>query len=277
MISRIIGAYFSPLRDPYYKDWVFYVFLFFTIPGILSNSELGLTSIIASIPIALGVNWFIFIFGLSWIRSFGLNKYTIGISPKYKSASSLNFPILDQFNKKVNYKDMQELITKFSLKPGERMDMFSSGITGSELDHPDFKNWVESTFIWDMMFKPGALTPMLFGPVWFSCAEVKQKVPANLCLMTTGEIAITWRKRTNSNLDYWLTNINEISNFTLVDEFSMSLEVRTVNRVIGKISGIRKSEVGRIELRIGNDGHANRRSITAFFSFIDHLLSTRGK
>lgn len=277
MISRIIGAYFSPLRDPYYKDWVFYVFLFFTIPGILSNSELGLTSIIASIPIALGVNWFIFIFGLSWIRSFGLNKYTIGISPKYKSASSLNFPILDQFNKKVHYKDMQELITKFSLKPGERMDMFSSGITGSELDHPDFKNWVESTFIWDMMFKPGALTPMLFGPVWFSCAEVKQKVPANLCLMTTGEIAITWRKRTNSNLDYWLTNINEISNFTLVDEFSMSLEVRTVNRVIGKISGIRKSEVGRIELRIGNDGHANRRSITAFFSFIDHLLSTRGK
>lgn len=277
MISRIIGAYFSPLRDPYYKDWVFYVFLFFTIPGILSNSELGLTSIIASIPIALGVNWFIFIFGLSWIRSFGLNKYTIGISPKYKSASSLNFPILDQFNKKVNYKDMQELITKFGLKPGERMDMFSSGITGSELDHPDFKNWVESTFIWDMMFKPGALTPMLFGPVWFSCAEVKQKVPANLCLMTTGEIAITWRKRTNSNLDYWLTNINEISNFTLIDEFSMRLEVRTVNRVIGKISGIRKSEVGRIELRIGNDGHANRRSITAFFSFIDNLLSTRGK
>ena len=277
MISRIIGAYFSPLRDPYYKDWVFYVFLFFTIPGILSNSELGLTSIIASIPIALGVNWFIFIFGLSWIRSFGLNKYTIGISPKYKSASSLNFPILDQSNKKVTYKDMQELITKFSLKPGERMDMFSSGITGSELDHPDFKNWVESTFIWDMMFKTGALTPMVFGPVWFSCAEVKQKVPANLCLMTTGEIAITWRKRTNSNLDYWLTNINEISNFTLVDEFSMSLEVRTVNRVIGKISGIRKSEVGRIELRIGNDGHANRRSITAFFSFIDHLLSTRGK
>ena len=223
------------------------------------------------------MNWFIFIFGLSWIRSFGLNKYTIGISPKYKSDSSLNFPILDQFNKKVNYKDMQELITKFGLKPGERMDMFSSGITGSELDHPDFKNWVESTFIWDMMFKPGALTPMLFGPVWFSCAEVKQKVPANLCLMTTGEIAITWRKRTNSNLDYWLTNINEISNFTLIDEFSMRLEVRTVNRVIGKISGIRKSEVGRIELRIGNDGHANRRSITAFFSFIDHLLSTRGK
>jgi hypothetical protein len=89
--------------------------------------------------------------------------------------------------------------------------------------------------------------------------------------MTTGEIAITWRKRTNSNLDYWLTNINEIKSFTLIDEFSMTLEVRTVNRVIGKISGIRKSEVGRIELRIGNDGHANRRSITAFFSLIDNL------
>ena len=140
MISRLIGAYFSPLRDPYYKDWIFYVFLFFTIPGILINSELGLTSIIASIPIALGVNWFIFIFGLSWIRSFGLNKYTIGISPRYKSASSLNFPILDQFNKKVHYKDMQELITKFGLKPGERMEMFSQGITESIIDHPDFKN-----------------------------------------------------------------------------------------------------------------------------------------
>lgn len=277
MITRLIGAYFSPLRDPYYKDWIFYVFLFFTIPSILSNAELGWAWVLTSIPLALAVNWCIFIFGISWIRSFGLSKYTIGISPKYKSASSLNFPILDQSNKKVTYKNIQELITKFGLKPGEGMEMFSQGSTESRIDHPDFKNWVESTYIWDMMFKPGALTPMLFGPVWFSCTEVKQKVPANLCLMTTGEIAITWRKRTNSLLDYWLTNVNEISNCTLIDQFTLGLEVGTVNRVIGKISGIRKSEVGRIELRIGNDGHANRRSITAFFSFIENLLSTRGK
>jgi hypothetical protein len=52
----------------------------------------------------------------------------------------------------------------------------------------------------------------------------------------------------------------------------MNIEVRKVNRMIGKVSGIRKSEIGRIELRIGNDGHANRRSITAFFSFIDYLV-----
>jgi hypothetical protein len=271
MISRLIGAYFSPLRDPYYKDWIFYVFLLFTIPSILSNAELGWASVLTSIPLTLAINWCIFIFGFSWIRSFGLSKYTIGISPKYKSASSLNFPILDQSNKKVTYKDLQELITKFGLKPGERMEMFSSDNTESRFDHPDFKNWLESTYIWDMMFKPGTLTPMLFGPVWFSCAEVKQKVPANLCLMTTGEIAITWRKRTNSLLDYWLTNINEIRSFTLIDEFTLGLEVRMVNRVIGQTSGIRKSEVGRIELRIGNDGHANRRSITTFYSFIGYL------
>jgi hypothetical protein len=219
MISRLIGAFFSPLRDPFYKDWIFYVFIFFTITSISSNPDGSLSDSIFLVPLIVGINWFIFIFGLSWIRSFGLNKYTIGITPKYKSASSLNFPILDQFNKKVTYKDIQQLITKFGLKPGERMDMFSSDTTKSSFDHPDFKNWLESTYIWDMMFKPGALTPMLFGPVWFSCTEVKQKVPANLCLMTTGEIAITWRKRTNSPLDYWLTNINEIDNFTLMNEY----------------------------------------------------------
>jgi len=271
MISRIIGAYFSPLRDPFYKDWVFYVFLFFTIPGILSNSEQGISAIVVSIPIALGVNWCVIIFGISWIRSFGLNKYSIGISPRFKSAKTLNFPVLDQSGKKISYKTIQELINTFGLKPNVKMDVFANKNGLSSTDHPDFANWIESCFIWDMMFKPGTLVPMLFGPVWFSCAEVKQKVPANLCLMTTGEISITWRKRTNSPLDYWLTDMSEISGFRLVDEFTLGLEVRTVNRVIGKISGIRKSEVGRIELRIGNDGHANRRSVTAFYSFIDNL------
>jgi hypothetical protein len=271
MITRLIGAYFSPLRDPFHKDWIFYVFLFFTIPSVLGSLVGGLGEAIISIPLTLGINWCIFIFGLSWIRSFGLSKYTIGISPKYKSASSLNFPILDQFNKKVAYKDIQELITKFGLKPDERMDMFSSGIAKSITDHPDFENWIESSFLWDMLFKPGTLTPMIFGPVWFSSSEVKKKVPANLCLMTTGEIGITWRKNTNSLLDYWLTHVSEISGFTLIDEFSLQLEVRTVNRTIGRNSGLRKAEVGTLELRVGNDGHANRRSITTFYSFIGNL------
>ena len=37
----------------------------------------------------------IFIFGFSWIRSFGMNKHSIGIAPKYRSAESLNFSVID--------------------------------------------------------------------------------------------------------------------------------------------------------------------------------------
>jgi hypothetical protein len=89
--------------------------------------------------------------------------------------------------------------------------------------------------------------------------------------MTTGEIGITWRKNTNSLLDYWLTHVNEISGFRLIDKFSLQLEVRTVNRTIGQNSGLRKAEVGTLELRVGKDAHANRRSITTFYSFIGNL------
>lgn len=271
MITRLVGAYFSPLRDPYFKDWIFYVFLFFTIPSILSNAELGWAWVLTSIPLTLAVNWCIFIFGFSWIRSFGLNKFAIGISPKYRNPNSLNFPVLDERGLKVSYSKFQELINRFALKKGEQMKMFQSEGSKSTLDSPDFKNWIESTFLWDMLFKPGEFQPMIFGPVWFSCSEVKRKVSANLCLMTTGEIGITWRKNTNSLLDYWLTHISEISNFRLINEYTLEIEFRTVNRVIGKASGLRKSEIGVIELRISSDGHANRRSIAAFYSFLGNL------
>jgi hypothetical protein len=271
MISRLIGAYFSPLRDPFHKDWIFYVFLFLTIPSVLGSLVGGLGEAIISIPLTLGINWCIFIFGLSWIRSFGMSKYTIGISPKFKSADSLDFPVTDVSDTKIEYKDIQDLVKKFTLKSGEKMEMFQSNNNRSLTDHPDFKNWIESTFLWDMMFKPGEVTPMIFGPIWFSCSEVKQKVPANLCLMTTGEIGITWRKNTNSLLDYWLTHTSEISGFRLIDKFTLELEIRTVNRVIGKTSGLRKAEVGTLELRVGKDGHANRRALTTFYSFIANL------
>jgi hypothetical protein len=271
MITRIISAYFSPLRDPFYKDWIFYVFLFFTIPGILSNAELGLTEIVFSIPLILAINWCIFIYGLSWLRSFGTNRHSIGISPRYKSAKTLNFPVLDLQNRKVEYENIQDLARKFTLKSDEKMNKFISVENISATNHPDFENWVESTFLWDMMLEPGSVTPKIFGPIWFSCSEVKKRVAANLCLMTTGEIGITWRKNTNSLLDYWLTHVSEISGFRLVDMFSLQIEVRTVNRVIGQNSGLRRAEVGLLELRVGNDGHANRRSVTAFYSFLNSL------
>ena len=124
MITRLVGAYFSPLRDPYFKDWIFYVFLFFTIPSILSNAELGWAWVLTSIPLTLAVNWCIFIFGFSWIRSFGLNKFAIGISPKYRNPNSLNFPVLDERGSKVSYSKFQELINRFALKKGEQMKMF---------------------------------------------------------------------------------------------------------------------------------------------------------
>lgn len=270
-MSRIVGAYFSPLRDPYYKDWIFYIFLVFTIPNIVNSFSVGLDYALLFTALTLVVNWCIFIFGFSWIRSFGMNKYSIGIAPRYRSAESLNFSVIDERGTKITYSNIQELINRFALKKGEQMKIFQLAQSKSVSDSPDFKNWIESTFLWDMLFKPGEFQPMIFGPVWFSCSEVTRKVPANLCLMTTGEIGITWRKTTNSLLDYWLTHTSEISNFRLIDKHTLEIQFRTVNRVIGKSSGLRKSDIGVIELRISGDGHANRRSIAVFYSFLGNL------
>ena len=265
MINRLLGAYFSPLRDPYQKDWLFYVFLFFTVPQIIGHLSSGVVGFILLSLSTLLLNWLIIVFGFSWVRSFGTNKYSIGISPGYKSAESGNFPVLQSSGAKVGKKDLQSLLKDFKLPAGKSMN------TNFDTNSPDFKALIETDFIWVALDMNSTLYSMIFGPIWFSSSEVKARVPANLSLTQTGEIGISWRKHKNSNLDFWITHINEIKSYQLVDVSVLKIEVETVNRCIGNVSGLRKSEVATIEIRVSRDAHANRRALTVFGSLLENL------
>jgi hypothetical protein len=265
VISRLSGAYFSPLRDPYHKDWLFYVFLVFTVPQIISHLSMGITGFIVLTLSTLLINWIVIIFGFSWFRSFGTNKHSIGISPGYKSAESGNFPVLQSSGVKVEKMDLKGLLNEFRLPAGESMS--------TKFDHSnlEFNAIIEADFIWMALEMNSTLSSMIYGPIWFSSSEIKGRVPANLSLTRTGEIAISWRKHKNSLLDYWITHINEINSYRLSGDNILVIQVGNVNRCIGNVSGIRKSETGIIEIRVGSDGHANRRALTVFGSFIENL------
>jgi hypothetical protein len=265
MIKRLLGAYFSPLRDPYQKDWLFYVFLFFTIPQIISHLSTGVASFIVLSLSTLFINWLIIIFGISWIRSFGTNKYSIGISPGYKSAESGNFPVVRSSGEKLHKQDLQDLLNEFKLSAGNSMDK------NFGTQSPDWSAHIEADFIWVALDMHSTLSSMIYGPIWFSCSEVKGKVPANLSLTHTGEIGISWRKHKNSLLDYWITHISEIKSYQLIAINVLKIEFGTVNRCIGNVSGLRRSEVATIEIRVSRDGQANRRALTVFGSFIENL------
>lgn len=265
MITRFLGAFFSPLRDPYQKDWLFYVFLFFTLPQIISHLSTGIVSFIVLSLSTLLINWLIIILGISWIRSFGTNKYSIGISPGYKSAGSENFPVLHSSGIKVSKKNLQGLLKEFTLPAGKSMS------SKFDNDSVDFKAIIEADFIWVALDMNSTLRSMIYGPIWFSTSEVKGRVPANLSLTQTGEIGISWRKHKNSMLDYWITHVSEIKSYQLLDIGLLTMEIGTVNRCIGNVSGLRKSEVATIEIRVNKDGHANRRALTVFGSFIENL------
>jgi hypothetical protein len=265
MINRLLGAYFSPLRDPYQKDWLFYVFLFFTLPQIIGHLSTGVVGFIALSLSTLLINWLIIVFGFSWVRSFGTNKFSIGMSPGYKSAQSGNFPVLYSSGMKVGKKDLQSLLNEFKLPAGQSMNK------SFDINSPDFKAFIEADFIWVILDENSRLNSMIYGPIWFSSSEVKGRVPANLSLTQTGEIGISWRKHKNSNLDFLITHISEVKSYQLVDVGVLKIEVETVNRCIGNVSGLRKSEVATIEIRVSRDGHANRRALTVFGSFIENL------
>lgn len=265
MINRLLGAYFSPLRDPYQKDWLFYVFLFFTLPAIVGHLSAGVFGFIVLSLGTLLINWLIIVFGISWVRSFGTNKFSIGISPGYKSAVSGNFPVLQSSGVKVGKKDLPGLLEEFKLPAGKSM------YTTFDTNSPDFKALIETDFLWVALDMNSTLHSMIFGPIWFRSSEVKGRVPANLSLTHSGEIGISWRKHKNSMLDYWITHISEIKSYQLTDMGLLTVEVGTANRCIGNVSGLRKSEVATIEIRVSKDGHANRRALTVFGSFIENL------
>lgn len=264
-MKRLLGAYFSPLRDPFQKDWLFYVFLFFTLPQIIGYLSTGVVGFIVLSIGTLFFNWLIIIFGFSWVRSFGTNKYSIGISPGYKSAESGNFPVVSSLGVRVEKDNLQGLLKEFSIPAGKSMN------GNFDTQSPDWEARIKTDFLWLALDIDSTLHSMIFGPIWFSSSEVKDRVPADLSLTQTGEIGISWRKHKNSLLDYWITHVSEIKSHQLIGLNILKIEVGTVNRCIGNVSGLRRSEVATIEIRVNRDGHANRRALTVFGSFIENL------
>lgn len=266
-MSRYLAAYFSPLRDPYIKDWLFYVYLVFTVPAIFQAiaSNVGIESIFP-IVVTLIVNWIVFIFGAAWIRSFGTNKYSIGITEKYRPVIGTDFLILDQNGKKMKIDSFKQVGESFALQPSESMSLYDT-------HSPDFKSSLEANFLWTILDINSSLTSRFYGPIWFQTSELSAPVPALLSVTYSGEIGISWRKHKNSLLDYSISHLSEVVSYSLISESRLIIQLGTVNRCIGKISGLRNSENYIIELRLGRDGHVNRRSVTAFYSLLKVLQS----
>lgn len=266
-MSRYLAAYFSPLRDPYVKDWLFYVYLVFTVPTVVEAiaSSVGIQAILP-IAMTLIINWMIFIYGAAWIRSFGTNKYSIGLSEKYRPVAGTDFLILDQSGKKVTVNSLKQVGELLALKPSESMNIYDTKSS-------DFESSLEANFLWTILDINSSLTSRFYGPIWFQSSELKAPVPALMTVTYSGEIGISWRKHKNSFLDYSISHLSEVVSYNLISESRLIIQLGTVNRCIGQISGLRNSENYLIELRLGRDGHSNRRSLTAFYSLLNILRS----
>ncbi len=264
-MNRYLAAYFSPLRDPYYKDWIFYLFLIFTLPGVIEaiNSNVGLAAIFP-IVFLLIINWIVFIYGISWIRSFGTNKFSIGLVERYKPAKKANYPVLDKKGNNIMEGSLQSVGKKLALSSSESMNLYDTS-------SPDFHASLEANFLWTILDINSNITSRFYGPVWFQSSELKNPVPALLTVTFSGEIGISWRKHKNSLLDYTISHLAEVRSYNQVSDSRLEIELGTVNRCIGQISGLRNSETYIIELRLGRDGHENRRSLTAFYTLLKTL------
>ena len=264
-MSRYLAAYFSPLRDPYLKDWLFYVYLFFTVPSVFGAvaSSAGVQAFFP-IAITLVINWIIFVYGASWVRSFGTSKYQVGVTEKYRPAKVANFTVLDPSGKKIKVDSIQRVGSELALNPSESMNLYDTA-------SPDFKASLEANFLWTILEINSSLTSRFYGPIWFQSSELKAPVPALLTVTYSGEIGISWRKHKNSLLDYSISHVSEVVSYSLISDSRLTIQLGTVNRCIGQISGLRNSENYIIELRLGRDGHVNRRSLTAFYSLLKIL------
>ena len=119
-----------------------------------------------SIAITLVINWIIFVYGASWVRSFGTSKYQVGVTEKYRPAKVANFTVLDPSGKKIKVDSIQRVGSELALNPSESMNLYDTA-------SPDFKASLEANFLWTILEINSSLTSRFYGPIWFQSSELK--------------------------------------------------------------------------------------------------------
>jgi hypothetical protein len=263
---RYIFAFFSPLRDPFWRDWLFYVFLFFEIPLFVSSIQTGGTEAIWIFFAGTIVYWFIFIVGGAKLRTPGL-PLIFGISKKHVEKSSNSSAVASEQELAVNLNDFEHNLKRYASKRSDYLlKSFSSG--GKLLE-----TYVDATVVL-AAFEGMGTNPMnasLFGPIWFRSIETKRFLPASFCLTDNGFLIFSWRKRPNALLDYFATTISEIRAISILEESKVNLEISQGSRTIGRTRGIVMGEKVDFYPRLAQDASLNEVALIGFYSLVQEI------
>lgn len=263
---KYLYAFFSPLRDPFYRDWLFYVFLLFELPLIGSSIESGGEEGVFVFVSGTIVYWALFIVGGAKLRSPGIPLF-FGVDKGKKVGNSTSKIYASKQESHVDLEDFSGNITKYgSQKNDYLMSAFQSGKRNLDA-------YVDATLILAAFegFGPTTMNAKLFGPIWFHCSELKKKYPASFCLTDNGMLIFSWRKRPNALLDYWATTTQEIQSLKLEEQGGIQMFISTANRTIGNTRGMIYSETVSISPRLTKDVGVNEIALIGFYSLVEEI------
>ena len=265
---KYLYAIFSPLRDPFYRDWLFYVFLFFELQLMGSSIEAGGEEGLLTFVTGTIVYWALFIVGGSKLRSPGIPLF-FGMDKGKKVGKSINRAYSSKQESHVDLGDFVGNIAKYG---SQKNDYLMKAFQDSK---KSLEAYVDATIILAAFegFGPKSMNAELFGPIWFYCSEVKKEYPASFCLTDNGMLFFSWRKRPNALLDYWATTTEEIKSVGLKEEGGIQLFVSTANRTIGKTKGLIYSETVSLSPRLTGDLAINEIALIGFYSLVEHIQS----
>ena len=263
---RFVHAFFSPLRDPFYKDWLFYVFALFELALIANviETESDFVSGIFSLIIGTLLYWAIFVFGGAKLRNPGLPLF-MGVE-RVKKGSLQN--LKSHQHEEVDLTDIQGNLKKYSEKSKDYLlDAFQTGSGKLEA-------YINATIVLSALKPNGGenLHARLFGPVWFQYSELKREQAASFCLTDDGLFIVSWRKRPNALLDFWFTHLSEIKNVEIAGNSEATLRTGVSQRVNGNTSGRLMGETISISPRIERDLEINEIALIGFYSLLSEIL-----
>jgi len=260
---KYLYAFFSPLRDPFYKDWLFYLFLFFEIPQTIRSIEVGGGEGLFSFVAGTVINWALFVVGGAKLRAPGL-PLIFGIASSKKTSASKNRNFASEQENSVEIRDLAKNRAKYGAKGEEYLLKSFQG--GSKR----LETYVDATIILAAFKGDGlpTLNAKLFGPVWFKCPDLRREYPASFCLTENNLLFFSWRKRPNALLDFWVTPVQEIKRLNIG---GTRMSVSTARRTIGSVSGIVQSEDVQFSPRLESDRSVNEIALIGYFALSMHL------
>lgn len=262
---RFIHAFFSPLRDPFYRDWLFYVFALFEFALITNviETESDFASGVIRLIAGTLMYWAIFIYGGAKLRRPGL-PVSMGMERARRRSTKA---VMDAHDK-VDLTDIQGNLKKYSEKSKDYLlAAFQSGSRRLDV-------YIESTIVLAALETQGGknLNARLFGPVWFQYSELRREQAASFCLTDDGWLIVSWRKRPNALLDYWFTHLSEIKGVEIAGNSEAVLRTGVSQRTKGNTSGRLMGETISISPRIDKDLEINEIALIGFYSLLSEVL-----